>query len=130
MSPSRDVAALFANGLQRARVCKVLLALAGSREQWTPHGPPLAARIVPPRDADPDARRMLAACWALWNGSSTLSLDELLFSSPRHLEAMGELLAAIARGPAAIDDWLARFEPRIAGRPGPGAVRGRRTLSG
>ena len=54
---------------------------------------------------------MLAACWAVWEGSSTLSVHELLRLTPPRLEAVGELLAAIARGPAAIDAWLERYPP-------------------
>jgi hypothetical protein len=84
------------------------LALVDAAERWTPTGPALAAREAP---SDPDVRRILAACWALWEGCSTLSLDELLLLRPSLLEAVGELIAALARGPAAVDAWLARFEP-------------------
>jgi hypothetical protein len=111
---SRDVASSFGSGLQRARVCRALLALVGATERWTPNGPAPAARIAPPSQGDPDAARILAACWAIWEGCSTLTLDEILLLSPPRLEAAGELFAAMARGPAAIDAWLARFEPASA----------------
>ena len=95
---------------QRARVCRALLALADAAECWTPTGPALAARALP-RGAEPDVQRTLAACWALWEGSSTLSFSELLLLRPPMLEAMGELIASLARGGVAVDAWLARFEP-------------------
>jgi hypothetical protein len=104
-----DLPAGFESGRQRARVCRALLALVDATGCWTPVGPAPAALAAPPEQ--PDARRLLALCWALWNGCSTLSLNELLLLSPRRLEATGELLVALARGSAAVDGWLARFEP-------------------
>jgi hypothetical protein len=114
---------LIASAPQRARVCRTLLALVGATERWTPSGPTPAARVSPPGNGDPDVQRILAACWAIWDGCSTLALADFLQLRPRRLETAGELLAAIARGPAAIEDWLARFEP-VAGaaasaRPSP-----------
>jgi hypothetical protein len=99
----------FESSRQRARACRALLALVDATGCWTPHGPAPDALVAPPEQ--PDAQRLLALCWALWNGCSTLVLSELLLLSPRPLEAVGELLVALARGPAAIDGWLARFEP-------------------
>jgi hypothetical protein len=104
----------FRDGTQRANACRVLLGLVGASDRWTPTGPAPAARIALDGDAGPDARRILQACWAIWEGTSTLALNELLQLEPRHLEALGELLAAMARGPAAIDAWLARWEPLSA----------------
>jgi len=106
-----DLAASFDSGLQRARVCRALLGLVDAAERWTPAGPATDARVSPARSQDPDAPRLLAACWALWEGSSTLTLSELLRLSPPRLEAVGELLAALARGPLAVEAWLERFEP-------------------
>lgn len=111
----------FSSGLQRAGVCRALLAMVDAGDSWTMTGPAPSSRLAPSRPADPDTRTMLAACWAVWEGSSTLSLHELLrLSSPR-LEAVGELLAAIARGPAAIDAWLERYPP--AQDPPPSAAQ-------
>ena len=101
----------FRDGSQRARACQALLGLVGVSERWTPAGPAPEARAVPSRTADPDAQRILEACWALWEGSSTLALNELLALRPRHLEAVGELLSAMGLGPPAIDAWFARWEP-------------------
>jgi hypothetical protein len=101
----------FQSGHQRARVCRALLALVDATEAWTPTGPALSARGAPPRGVEPDVRRILAACWALWEGSSTLSLSELLLLRPSLLEAVGELITALARGAVAVDAWLSRFEP-------------------
>jgi hypothetical protein len=90
-------------------VCIALLGLVGAAGRWTSTGPTRDARVAPSRSVDPDGHAMLSVCWAIWEGSSTLSLNELLQLSPPRLEAVGELLASIARGPAAIDDWLGRF---------------------
>jgi hypothetical protein len=68
-----------------ARVCLGLLALVDAADCWMPTGP--APGVHP------------------------LSLRGLLLLSPPRLEAVGELLAAIARGPAAIDAWLERYPP-------------------
>jgi hypothetical protein len=100
----------FTSGTQRARVCLALLGLVDATERWTPNGPAPDARVAPPRSADPDAPRLLAACWALWEGCSTLTLDELLLLSSPRLEAVGQLLAALAHGSVAIDAWLERYE--------------------
>lgn len=133
MAAASGPAPLIADERQRARVCRALLALVGASERWTPGGPAPAARVSPPGNGDPDAHRILAACWALWEGCSTLSLAEFLQLSPPRLEAAGELLAAVARGPASVDDWLARYE-RVAldaaSGPRPGAARGRDLVSG
>jgi hypothetical protein len=109
----------FTSGTQRARVCLALLALVDATDRWTANGPAPDARVAPPRSSDPDASRLLAACWAIWEGCSTLTLDELLLLSPPRLEAVGELFAALARGSAAIDSWLARYEraPRVPASP-------------
>ena len=112
MSSASDARALpFQSGLQRARVCCALLALVDAADCWTPAGPALAARAAPSRKAEPDVQRMLALCWALWEGCSTLALSELLLLRPPRLEAVGELLAALARGGPAVEAWLERFEP-------------------
>jgi hypothetical protein len=115
----------FASGTQRARVCLTLLALVDATERWTANGPAPGARVVPPRSADPDAGRLLAACWAIWEGCSTLTLDELLGLSPARLEAVGELLAALARGSPEIDAWLVRY----GSDTGPAASPTRRAAS-
>jgi hypothetical protein len=107
----------FGSGTQRASVCLALLSLVDAAACWTPTGPAPGGQLAPSRAADPDTRTMLAACWALWEGHSTLSLHELLRLSPPRLEAVGELLAAIARGPAAIDAWLERHPPAQGAPP-------------
>jgi len=117
----------FQSGRQRARVCRALLSLVGAAECWTPTGPAMAARVAPPPSAEPDVRRILAACWALWEGCSTLSLSELLLLRPSLLEPVGELIAALARGAVAVDAWLARFEPAPGASASP--TPGRRTAA-
>jgi hypothetical protein len=107
---------------QGARVCRALLALVDAQDLWTPTGPAPSAGVAS-RSAGPDARRVLAVCWVFWEGSSTLSLCELLRLSPPTLEAVGELIAAFARGGAAVEAWLSRFERREAARPRPAACQ-------
>jgi hypothetical protein len=119
----------FTSGTQRARVCLALLALVGASERWTPAGPAPGARVSPPRSGDPDAPRLLAACWAIWEGCSTLTLDELLLLRPQRLEAVGELLAALPRGSAAIDGWLSRYESLPASPTRRAASTGRLKLT-
>jgi hypothetical protein len=119
----------FTSGTQRARVCLALLALVDATERWTPQGPAPDARVAPPRSGDPDAPRLLAACWAIWEGCSTLTLDELLLLRPQRLEAVGELLAALARGSAAIDGWLVRYESVPASPTRRAAAAGRLKLT-
>ena len=119
----------FQSGHQRARVCRALLSLVDAAEAWTPTGPALSARAAPPRGVEPDVRRILAACWALWDGCSTLPLSELLLLRPSLLEAVGELIAALARGTVAVDAWLARFEP-AQGSPVSPAPRRRAAAAG
>ena len=126
-------AAPFRDGPQRANTCRRLLDLVDASDRWTPNGPTPEARVAPAAECGPDAQRLLAACWAIWEGSSTLALNELLLLEPRRLEAVGELLAAMARGSGAIDAWLARWEaaPLGGGSGGPERVaRGKREPSG
>ncbi|MGH7288128.1 MAG: hypothetical protein ACREI8_08955, partial [Myxococcota bacterium] len=58
----------FRDGTQRANACRALLGLVGASDRWTPTGPAPAARIAPDRDAGPDGRLILHACWAIWEG--------------------------------------------------------------
>ena len=101
----------FRDGSQRATTCQLLLRLVGASDRWTPNGPAPEARVAFDHGAGADAQRILAACWAIWEGSSTLAVNELLLLEPRRLEAVGELLAAMGRGSTAIDAWVARWEP-------------------
>ena len=122
----------FRDGVQRAKTCRKLLDLVDAAERWTATGPaPEASAAFERTAAEPDAQRILAACWAIWEGSSTLGVNELLLLEPRRLEAVGELLAAIARGATAIDAWLARWECPASARPAvvvehPSLLAGRR----
>lgn len=95
---------------QAARVCRTLLARVGLERHWSLGGPLPEARLAPPNGANSDERRLLEACWALWERTSTLSLDQLLRLAPDHLETLGELIAALARGTEAIDGWVERAE--------------------
>lgn len=107
MPHSRSVP--FRNREQTARVCRTLLARVGREQCWPPGGPSNEARLVPPNSSNSDERRLLEACWTLWESTTTLSLAQLLRLEPAHLEVLGELIAALARGPDAIDDWVERM---------------------
>lgn len=100
----------FRSREQAARVCRTLLGRVGLEKHWSLAGPSPEARLAPPNGANSDERRLLEACWTLWEGTSTLSLDQLLCLGPDHLEALGELVAALARGPDAIDGWVERAD--------------------
>jgi len=105
----------FRDREQAARVCRTLLVRVGLDGHWSLEGPSPEARLAPPNGANSDERRLLEACWTFWERTSTLSLDQLLRLEPAHLEALGELIAALARGADAIDGWLDRAE-RADGR--------------
>ena len=107
----------FGSG-QRASVCLALLALVDAADCWTATGPAPGMRLARSRAVDPDTRTLLAVCWVIWEGSSTLSLHEVLRLSPPRLGAVGELVTAIAGGPAAIDAWLERYPPAPDSPPG------------
>ena len=103
-----DPCSPFCDREQAARVCRTLLARVGLERSWSLAGPSPEARLAPPKGADSDERRLLEACWTLWERTSTLSLDQILRLAPGHLEALGELIAALARGSDAIDGWVER----------------------
>jgi hypothetical protein len=129
MNTASETLCSFESALQRARTCRALLALVGAASRWTPSGPAPDARVAPARSSEADAQRILALCWALWEGSSTLSVNELLRLDPVRLAAVGELLVALAGGARSIDEWLARWEPAQDPQGGRAASR-RAALSG
>lgn len=51
-------------------------------------------------------RAMLHLAFALWNGWEAGRMRDLLSLDAGNLEAVGSLLAAVARGPEAVDAWL------------------------
>ena len=105
----------FRDREQAARVCRTLLARVGLERHGSLAGPSPEARRAPPSGANSDAGRLLEACWTLWERTSTLSLDQLLRLAPAHLEALGELIAALALGAEAIDGWVERADRETAG---------------
>jgi hypothetical protein len=97
----------FRDREQAALVCRALLASAGLAHGWTRTGPRPDAMAL--SCSSPTAvRRLSAACWSIWEGCTTLGFDEILAMEPEHLELVGELLSALARGPEAVDGWLHR----------------------
>jgi hypothetical protein len=102
---------------QHAAVCRALLTRVGLGDLWTDTGPTPRALELLAEDGgglSSGERTLLLAAFALWNNHRGLRFTELL----RHLDddnlkTIGELLAAIARGPEGIDAWLADWsEPR------------------
>jgi hypothetical protein len=61
------------------------------------------------RELSPDSRLLLMAAWAFWNGTQSVTLADLLELDSEHLCVVGELLAALTRGPREIDGWLAHW---------------------
>jgi hypothetical protein len=97
----------FRDREQAALVCRVLLGSAGLAHGWTRTGPrPDALALSCTSSAA--VRRLSAACWAIWEGCTTLGFDEILAMEAEHLDLLGELLSALARGPDEVDAWLHR----------------------
>jgi hypothetical protein len=101
----------FRDEAQHAAVCRALLARVDLGDLWTDAGPTARALALLAEDGgglSSGERTLLLAAFALWNNHRELRFAELL----RHLDddnlkTIGELLAAISRGPDAIDAWLA-----------------------
>lgn len=107
----------FRDREQAARVCRTLLARVGLERHWSLGRPSPEALLAPPNGVDSDEGRLLDVCWTLWERTSTLSLDQLLRLEPAHLEAVGELITALARGAEAIDGWVERADREAAVKP-------------
>jgi len=102
---------------QRALACRVLLATVGLERLWTRSGPTdeaftLLAVGLPPLAAN--ERVMLLATWAIWNGSGSITLAEIIdHLGSEALDVLCFLLMASKYGPEAVDDWLADHGRRV-----------------
>jgi hypothetical protein len=99
----------FRDGEQLARVCQAILAPVGLEELWSGDGPrpeSLGYRRKDLDDQPRDRRLLLMIAWAIWSRSQALSLADLLDLEDEQLRIVGELLAALSRGPDGIDSWL------------------------
>ena len=101
---------MFRDESQKAAICRTLLARAGIEHLWTLEGP---ARTVDPSSdvlrSHPDGLRLYLLCWALWDETGILAFSDLFQLEAGTLRAVGELLQALARCPAAIDAWLKTY---------------------
>jgi hypothetical protein len=96
---------------------------------WSEDGPSVegvAQRHNGSGELAPDASRLLGTAWALWNGTQSLTLADLLELDGEHLCVVGELLAALSRGPHEIEGWLAQWADSRECRRARGTVPPRR----
>ncbi len=104
---------MFRDDRQRARVCQALCALVGFPTFWTDAGPSPRVKELLEADGGPlshGEKVMVFVAWALWNSRGGLTIAELVDTLDReNLTAIGELLSALANGPAALDAWLAEY---------------------
>ena len=117
---------MFRNDQQLAAVCQALCRRARLGLMWTAVPPAVtpACKALLRRNPHSHGERLLYdVAWALWNGRGKPDLYELVHVlDSSNLAAVGKLLTAIARGPAAIDSWLKEYAadpvpPVPAGRP-------------
>ena len=115
---------------QLAGACQVLSGAAGFADLWTLDGPTDVAEGV--RDAMRTAAARAAGvadweallvrlAWDVWDGSGRVTAAELLSLSGPLLETVGTLLAAMGKGPRAVDEWL-RLERGLTTYRPPGDV--------
>jgi hypothetical protein len=119
----------FRDVRQRARVCRALLARVHLEDLWSEYGPSvegLGLRHDGSGRLAPDASLLLGTAWALWNGTRSLTLADLLDLDGEHLCVVGELLAAMSRGPHEVDGWLAQWADSRECRRARGTVPPRR----
>ena len=101
---------MFRDDRQISAVAQVLLARVNHPEWWTPNGPTHEACELLETGAgtlSAGERALLYLAFTLWNGWEAGRMRELLSLDAGNLAAAGELLAALARGPRAVDAWLA-----------------------
>ena len=83
----------------------------GLAELWMEEGPSKKAEELLEMDGGSLAggqRIMLKIVWLLWNGRGDVSLSDLVRElDAEHLTVISSLVVAMARGPDAIDRWLA-----------------------
>jgi len=101
---------MFRNDEQLAVVCQALVTRVGLASLWTPEGPAERAKELLKQEGGPlshGEKVMLFLAWSFCNGHGGLTVAELVDTLDKgNLTAVGELLVALAEGPAAVDAWL------------------------
>jgi hypothetical protein len=105
---------VFESEAQRARVCRVLCERARLGGMWTGEGPTEEAVLLLQRDGGPlssGERIVLLVAFAVWSGEGKVLLDDVVCRlDQRNLHAIGTLMAAVANGGCAIEQWILRME--------------------
>jgi len=108
---------LWLDDMTRARAIKALLASAGLGYLWSAEGPTnLARQPGTSEKLTLEERIMLSAAWALWDGSGTLRITDLVCVDERWLDATVSLVMAFGTGQGAIEAWIAEHETPTLGR--------------
>lgn len=96
---------------QRARTCEALLSSLGLDDDlWTIDGPSQEAVTILNDDggvASSGERVLLLIAGEIWDYSTGLKFGELFRLDSVRLKLVATLLAALASGPRAVDEWLA-----------------------
>lgn len=112
---------MFRDDHQRAAACRALLATFGQGDLWTETGPsPRAADLFESNGGGLSSgeRIFLFAAFAFWNGAPTVPLADVFdrLDAERAMAVL-TLAAAVVKGAAAIDGWIAsRSRSRIIPR--------------
>lgn len=95
---------VFRDQAQKIAACRVLCEREGIIGAWTDAGPVHAEEMLCSTALSSDQKIVLQAAVAHWTGKGGFA-DHGLSAAPRH--TLMSFRAAIADGPAAIDEWLA-----------------------
>lgn len=109
---------MFRSEAQRARACGALCARARLPWMWTDAGPTEQAIEIMEANGGPlssGERVVILAAWAFWNGHAGVTFADVIerLDGP-NLRAIAGLMAALASGGAAIDQWLAGIDAELA----------------
>ena len=111
VEPPRPSRGRFRDRVQRAQVCRALLARIGLADAWTSDGP----AIDSPADLrgaldrlEPGALTLLLLCWAVWDETAILAFSDVFRLDADQLGGIGDLLSSVSQGPEEIDRWITR----------------------
>lgn len=111
---------MFRDDRQRARVCAMLLDQTFRKQLWTEEGPTEQAIDLREEGCgtlSSGEQVLFRAAWDLWNSEGELRFADVLTLDDAKLNALGELLVALARGGGAAAEPGARsVDPHGQGR--------------
>jgi len=117
-SPPRRANATFRDRHQRAAVCRVLLGRAGLDGAWSEDGPVMRSlRNACDPGFPPGTLPVLMLCFAIWDETAILAFSDVFRLRNAELEAVGELLTCVARGPGEVDRWIDRWSVGASALP-------------